>query len=168
MLTESKKPPPVASVVRLPLYAMFADYTELPYMPIGMIWNAGWEGGEYSIKPLAANQIMPFLDKFDDEDGMGDPGYLLSDAEPDDFIYYLLDNLDEAAELVYGNGMTANVPDETFELDGSLCYLVYIGANRSGRFIREKQYAISIYGDIYVYDAAEDVWLLVYVFGAFG
>ena len=90
------------------------------------------------------------------------------DTEPDDLISYLLNNLREAYELVNSNGMTANVPNETFELDGVLCYLVYIGTNHNGRFMREKQYAVSICGDIYDYDAEEDVWRLKYVFGAVG
>ena len=57
------------------LDAMFADYIELPHMPSGIIWNTSWEDGGYSIKPLTASQITPFLDNFDEEDGMGDPGY---------------------------------------------------------------------------------------------
>ena len=55
------------------MYNMFAGYEELPYLPKGMIWNSEGYGDTFSIALLSPAEIMPFLDSFDEEDGMGDP-----------------------------------------------------------------------------------------------
>ena len=148
---------------------VFAEYEEFPFRPIGMTWDSGWHGDSYSITQLSENQIMPFLDSFDEEDGMGDPGYYgPGDYETDYLTDYLFQNVDKAAELVYKHGMATLVTEETVELDGFVCRIVFLGTNHPTHFVREIQYAISELGDIYEYDAVEDVWLLMYVFGAEG
>ena len=150
---------------------VFSEYEELPYRSIGMTWNSGWYEDTYSITLLTENQIMPFLDSFEPEDGIGDLEYRPEDAasESEYLISYLLHNVDKAAEFVYGRGMTILVTEETVELDGDICRIIVLGTNHDENFVREIYYAItSTDWNIYEYDPVEDVWYLMYVFGAVG
>ena len=45
---------------------MFAGYEELPYRPVGMIWDSEGYGDTFSIALLSPAEIMPFLDSFDE------------------------------------------------------------------------------------------------------
>lgn len=147
---------------------VFADYENLPYRPIGMIWDSDWSGDSYHITLLTEDQIMPFLESFEPEDGMGDPGYWVSENDSDDLVSYLIAMVDKADELVNKHGMSALVTGETVELDGVVCRIVILGTDHDNQFVREIYYAISYEGEIYEYDPIEDVWYLMYAFGAVG
>ena len=78
-------------------------------------------------------------------------------------IDYLLYSVAEARELVQSLGMAALCYGEATELNGvGLCRDVFLGTNRPDQFVREIHYTIADYGDIYEYDAVDDVYYLVY------
>ena len=147
---------------------VFADYEEIPFMSTGMIWGSDGNGDSFSIKLLTKNELMPFLDAFDEEDGIGDSDYGAGDFYSDELIRHLLGNVELAAELVNEHGMDVLVTGETVEINGKVCELVILGTNHADQFVREIYYAVYNLEDIYSYDPIDDEWYLIYVFGAVG
>ena len=147
---------------------LFAGYEELPYRPIGMIWGSEGYGDSFSLKLLTEYELMSFLDGFDEEDGMGDFEYSSEDFYRDELIRHVLGNVESAAEMVNEHGMSVLVTGETIELDGKVCEIVILGTNHADQFVREIYYAVYNLEDIYRYDPVDDLWYLIYVFGAVG
>ena len=154
---------------------MLAGYEEVPYRSTAIFWGSEGYGDSFSIRLLDERDLASFLDAYDDEDGMGGYGYneggwehSAEDYYRDELIRHVLGNVESAAELVNEHGMSVLITGETIELDGRLCHVIVLGTDHAEHFVQEIFYAIYNLEDIYRYDPVEDVWHLIYVFGAVG
>lgn len=70
---------------------------------------------------------------------------------------WILESIDEVRMMMQDNGMTMLFDGEE-NVWGENCRIVWLGTDHPGNFVREVEYAVTPYGDVYRYDVIEDCW----------
>ncbi len=78
----------------------------------------------------------------------------------DDYLYYLIEWVEEARVMVEKYGMSILLTNEYTDFEYETGRNVWLGTNQKGKFTKEILYSISDLGSIYLYDPIGDGWLL--------